>query len=142
MKILLIDDQESEFITLKMLLSGNDDLDLRFEWASNFNAGVQIIDLWTPDATLLDLNLGSDFLADRTIPEIPTIRHRTAVLGLTGIEDTGNGLWARCIEAGAMNFLQKSHYFNPDKLTRKSLMHAIFNSAKLWKEMNRVAKNT
>ena len=134
MKLLLIDDQQSAFTTLKKLLAGNDDLGFEFEWAADFETGLQIIDLWKPDTTLLDLNLGPNFLADKTISSIPLIADKTCVIAITALEDKRRLMWAQCLEAGAANFLQKEHYFNADVMTRKSLIHAIFNSAKYWKE--------
>lgn len=137
MKILIIDDEQSAFETLKLLLAGNPDLEFEYRWAERFDSGIEIIDEWSPDVCLLDLNLGVESLADRTMARIPSIARKTAVIAITALEDRGNFLWAKCIENGAVNFLQKSHYFNPDPLTRKSLMHAIFNSAKVWKEYER-----
>lgn len=137
MKLLLIDDQHSAFVTLKKLLDGKFDLGFEYEWAETFELGEQAVELWKPDIALVDLNLGAFCLADKTISLLPRISNKCAVVGITGEEDQGNFLWARCLEAGAMNFLQKEHYFDPDPLTRKSLMHAIFNSAKVWKEFKR-----
>ena len=131
-KILLIDDAKADHIVVCKILAPMLDNGIgQLQCVLTLAEGLRTITEWQPDITLLDLTFpktdtdpGST--AEQTIESIlPRMAPLTCTVILTGHEQE-TGIWSRCIQAGAMNFLQKQYYFDVER--KKAFWHAMITS--------------
>jgi signal transduction histidine kinase len=119
-QILLVDDEEDEYILARDLLFRAGDHTLILRWARTFDAGLEILDDGLVSVCLVDFRLGArtglEFVreAQARAPEIPLIL-------MTGFGD--RAVDAGAIEAGAVDYLDKSEL--TPALLERSIRHAI-----------------
>lgn len=104
-KVLLVDDDEDDFILTRDLLSEINKADYELDWASSFNEGLEIITKNEHDVYLIDYRLGERSGVE-LIQEFVKRGYRKPIIVLTGQESGGLDLLA--LKAGASDYLIKS----------------------------------
>jgi hypothetical protein len=119
-KILLVDDDEDDFIIVRDLISRIRGRQYRLEWINNYGAGLAAVQRAEHDICLLDYRLG-----ERTGLELlrasQKFSHRPPMILLTGQGD--REIDVEAMEAGASEYLIKGQ-LNPDMLER-AMRYAI-----------------
>jgi PAS domain S-box-containing protein len=124
-RVLLVDDEEDEFVLARDLLRRAGDGRFRLEWASTFDAGLDLLSVNTADVCLVDYRLGAetglDFIrAARSMSAVPLIL-------MTGRGD--RAIDADAIAAGAADYLDKAEL--TPALLERSIRYAIERATKL-----------
>src|SRR3989338_344872 len=122
-KLLLIDDDEDDFIITRDILRQNLDMPLELDWCNNFQQGLELVLREEHDLYLVDYRLG----ADSGLELIDNALQRGVVkpiILLTGQGDTH--LDASAIELGAADYLVKGQFDNRQLL--RSIRYAIDRS--------------
>lgn len=115
-RVLLIEDQESDYLLTRRMLSSCEIQSFDVQWANSWEAGIEAIRRGSHDVCLLDFRLGSgDGL--ELLKESRSIGCTAPVILLTGISD--HRLDLEAMEIGAADFLVK------DKLTPELLERSI-----------------
>jgi PAS domain S-box-containing protein len=115
-RVLLVEDQENDYLLTRRLLSSVENQSYNLEWVSSWQAGIESIRRCQYDVCLLDFRLGGgDGL--ELLKESREIGCKAPVILLTGIGDYRLDLEA--MELGASDFLIK------DQLTPALLERAI-----------------
>lgn len=104
-KVLLVDDDEDDFILTRDLLSEINKAEYELDWASSFNEGLEIITKNEHDVYLIDYRLGERSGVE-LIQEFVKRGYRKPIIVLTGQESGGLDLLA--LKAGASDYLIKS----------------------------------
>jgi signal transduction histidine kinase len=119
-KILLVDDDEDDFIIVRDLISRIQGRRYRLEWVNNYGAGLTAVQRGEHDICLLDYRLG-----ERTGLELlrasQKFSHRPPMILLTGQGDHDTDIEA--MKAGASEYLIKGQ-LTPDMLER-AMRYAI-----------------
>ncbi len=119
-KLLVVDDDEEDFLIVRDLLSKTKDKRFKLTWASTYEAGLDLVDQDGFAAILVDYNLrqrnGLDF-----IREVTDIHEDVPTILLTG--QGGYEVDVQAMEAGADDFLMKKE-INPPLLER-TIRYAI-----------------
>jgi signal transduction histidine kinase/DNA-binding response OmpR family regulator len=119
-KILLVDDDEDDFIIVRDLISRIRGRQYRLEWINNYGAGLAAVQRAEHDICLLDYRLG-----ERTGLELlrasQKFSHRPPMILLTGQGD--REIDVEAMKAGASEYLIKGQ-LNPDMLER-AMRYAI-----------------
>src|SRR6516162_2392084 len=130
-RVLLVEDQETDYLLTRRLLSSVENQSYDLEWADSWQAGIEAIRRCSHDVCLLDFRIGGgDGL--ELLKESRDIGCKAPVILLTGIGDYRLDLEA--MELGAADFLVK------DKLTPAFLERAIryaIAQSKALKELER-----
>lgn len=130
LRILLIDDDEDEYVILQGLISGKSrspifqPIDL--EWVSTYEDAVQAISVCTYDLFLVDFHLGQHNGLD-VLREAGTRGCPAPIIMLTGHGDYTTDLAA--MELGAADYLEKGQLTLP--LLERSIRYAIERSRTL-----------
>jgi PAS domain S-box-containing protein len=125
-RVLLIDDEEDEFILARDLLRRASGSRFSLEWASSFEAGLDVLDDIDVSVCLVDYQLGArtglDFVraAHAFFPDVPLIL-------MTG--RGGRTVDANAIEAGATDYLDKAEL--TPALLERSIRYAIERASTL-----------
>lgn len=144
LRVLLIDDDEEEFILIRDLLSDLEHQSLELEWVASYEAGLAAMQGSEYDAFLLDYRLGGhDGL--ELLQEARRLGSRAPVILLTGQGSHQVDLAA--MRAGAVDYLVKGQ-FAPDLLERTlryavertRTLEALRQSENALKEAQRIAK--
>lgn len=126
LRVLLVDDDEDEFILTGDLLAGAEDTNFELEWAENFEAGLEALARGRHDVYLVDHYLGArdglEFLA-----EASKLGYRVPVIVLTG--QSNQRLDLAAIHAGAADYLVKGQI--DARLLERSIRHALERSRAL-----------
>jgi two-component system, cell cycle sensor histidine kinase and response regulator CckA len=119
-KILLVDDDEDDYIILRDLIGRISNRRYQLEWVDNFEAGLAAVHRGEHDICLLDYRLG-----ERTglelLRESQPFSNRPPMILLTGQGD--HEIDIEAMKAGAAEYLIKGQ-FNPDMLER-TIRYAI-----------------
>ncbi len=103
--ILLVEDDEDDFLLASEFLSEIEDFEHRVEWATTFDAGVVALRQHTFDICLVDFRIGG-LTGIEFVEQVKEIANHVPVVFLTGMGDRQMDIAA--MEAGAYDFLQKS----------------------------------
>jgi two-component system, cell cycle response regulator len=113
-KLLVVDDDEEDFLIVRELLSKTKDKRFKLTWAPTYEAGLELVDQDGFSAILVDYNLnqrnGLDFIRD-----VVKHNHQVPTILLTGQGSYEIDLQAQ--QAGADDFLMKKE-INPPLLER------------------------
>jgi two-component system, cell cycle sensor histidine kinase and response regulator CckA len=118
-RVLLVDDEEDEFVLARDLLRRAGDGRFSLEWARTFEAGLDLLNVNDADVCLVDYRLGAatglDFIREaQTISTVPLIL-------MTGRGD--RSIDADAIAAGAADYLDKAEL--TPALLERSIRYAI-----------------
>jgi DNA-binding NtrC family response regulator len=123
-RVLLVEDQESDYLLTRAMLSRSQNQVFELTWADSWQAGMEAIRRCAHDVCLLDFRIGGgDGL--ELLKESRDIGCRAPVILLTGIADYK--LDVEAMELGAADFLVKDT-LTPELLERSirySLAHAV-----------------
>ncbi|HLA30381.1 MAG TPA: EAL domain-containing protein [Pseudomonas sp.] len=122
-KLLLIDDDEDDFIIIRDLLRQNPGIDLELDWCGGFQQGLAIVLRQEHDLYLVDYRLGADSgleLIDNALQQGVS----KPIILLTGQGDAR--LDASAIELGAADYLVKGQFDGRQLL--RSIRYAIDRS--------------
>ncbi len=115
-RILLIDDEEVDFVLTRKLLDQADAKGLELQWAATFDEGLAILERESCDACLLDYRLGERDGLD-LLREVARRGISVPIILLTGV---GNDQIDRnALELGAAGFLDKT------RLDARELLRAL-----------------
>jgi PAS domain S-box-containing protein len=115
-RVLLIEDEETDYLLTRRVLSSVENQSYEVEWAGSWGAGVEAIRRCAHDVCLLDFRIGGgDGL--ELLRESRDIGCKAPVILLTGIGD--HRLDVEAMELGAADFLLK------DKITPELLERSI-----------------
>ncbi|MGB4073449.1 EAL domain-containing protein [Pseudomonas sp.] len=122
-KLLLIDDDEDDFIIIRDLLRQNPGIDLQLDWCGGFRPGLEILLHQEHDLYLVDYRLGAESgleLIDNALQQGVS----KPIILLTGQSDAR--LDASAIELGAADYLVKGQFDSLQLL--RSIRYAIDRS--------------
>jgi signal transduction histidine kinase len=120
LKILLIEDDEDDYILTKEIIDEIPSNSYNLEWATNYEEGLNAMKSNSFDVFLLDYRLGKDSGLD-LLKKMNFVVESGPIILLTGQGD--RALDFEALEAGASDFLVKAE-LNPDLLDR-SIRYAI-----------------
>jgi signal transduction histidine kinase len=120
LKILLIEDDEDDYILTKEIIDEIPSNSYNLEWATNYEEGLNAMKSNSFDVFLLDYRLGKDSGLD-LLKKMNFVVESGPIILLTGQGD--RELDFEALEAGASDFLVKAD-LNPDLLDR-SIRYAI-----------------
>ena len=119
--VLLIEDDEDDYLITRALLSKAQSIDCNLEWAKSYDDGIEAITSGTYDACLVDYRLG----ARNGLDLLNEVKERGAVQApiilLTGQGDLEVDLNA--MQAGAADYLSKDEIDAP--LLERSIRYAV-----------------
>jgi signal transduction histidine kinase len=127
-QILLVDDEEDEYILARDLLARAGDPMWSLRWADTFDAGLEMLGDDLVSVCLVDFRLGARTGLD-FVREAHTRGSEIPLILMTGFGD--RAVDADAIEAGAVDYLDKSE-LTPAMLER-SIRHAIERASTLTK---------
>ena len=104
-KILLVDDDEEDYIITREVLSEIEDRRFDIEWVANYDAALEVIDTSRFDVCLVDYHLGARN-GLQLLSEVVGNGCKTPIILLTGQGDREVDIQA--MEAGAEDYLVKS----------------------------------
>ena len=104
--VLLIEDDEGDFIIARSLLEECEEYRFKIGWCQDFDAGINYLQQTPADAVLLDLSL-PDSQGWETFAKFHEKFPKTPVILLTGLAD--EDLSMRAVHEGAQDYLLKSH---------------------------------
>ena len=125
-RVLLVDDEEDEFILARDLLRRAGETRFSLEWASTYEAGLELLANGLTSVCLVDYQLGARTGLD-FVREAQTIATDVPLILMTGRGD--RSVDAHAIGAGAADYLDKSE-LTPALLDR-SIRYAIERAATL-----------
>src|SRR5271154_5455643 len=119
-KILLVDDDEDDYIITRDLIARIGDRRYHLDWINDYEAGLAAVRRAEHDICLLDYRLG-ERAGLELLRESPTFNGRPPVILLTGQGD--HEIDIEAMKAGAADYLIKSQ-LNTDTLDR-AIRYAI-----------------
>jgi len=132
-RILLIEDDEDDFILTRDLLSEIDGGDYRLDWARTYQDGLKQIQADSHDVYLIDYRLGADN-GLQLLRETVQAGTPAPIIMLTGFADREIDLAA--MQAGAADYLVKGHM--DGQLLERAIRYALERS-RLLKEIHELA---
>ncbi len=122
--ILLIDDDEDDYINLRDLFAEITRSKYKITWKSSYRAGLEALNEHHFDVCLLDYRLGEHTGID-LLNEVRTLGHLCPIILLTGHSDFDLDLQA--MQMGAAEFLIKGQLTAPllERTVRYSIKHAL-----------------
>ena len=122
-KVLLVDDDEDDFMLTKNLLFEIPDQKFSIDWASSFDSGLKEIERKHHDIYLIDYRLGKKTGVD-LLNKAAKIVHKKPIIMLTGKEDQKIDLDA--MKSGAADYLIKDKIdsFILERSIRYAIEHA------------------
>jgi PAS domain S-box-containing protein len=118
--ILLIEDDEDDYVLIRAMLSDTQETRYQLDWAPTFDAGLQALGREEHDAILLDYRLGVRSGFD-LLREAIAIGCRAPIIVLTG--QGAYSVDVEAMEAGAADYLDKAHLSAP--LLERSIRYAV-----------------
>jgi signal transduction histidine kinase len=119
-KVLLIEDDEDDYVILKNKLAEIQTIEYELEWADNFESGMESLSRQQHDVYLVDYNLGErnglEFLR-----EAVRLDCKAPIIVMTG--QGGHAVDVAAIESGATDYLPKGQI--TVGLLERSIRHAI-----------------
>ena len=119
-RVILIEDDEDDYVLVRDLLAEVSHVDYEVEWASGFEQALAAFDGPAHDACLLDYRLGERSGVD-LLYEAMGREYRVPIIFLTGQGDYE--VDAQALKAGAVDFLTKGEISGP--LLDRSIRYAI-----------------
>ncbi|WP_055073811.1 hybrid sensor histidine kinase/response regulator [Pseudanabaena sp. 'Roaring Creek'] len=119
--ILLIDDDEDDYLLTRDFLSESEQLEFKLDWSSNYRDGLAKIAENRHAAYLLDYRLGKENGLELMQEAISRGCNKPIIL-LTGVGDSQ--IDRQAMSAGASDYLIKGKFLNP-LLLERSILHAI-----------------
>lgn len=119
-RVLLVDDDEEDFIITRDLLSDIEHCYFDLDWVSNYSQALDVIGLLEHDVCLVDYRLGAATGVD-LLNEIDATNSPTPIILLTGQGDRQVDL--ESMKSGASDYLSKAR-LDPDLLER-SIRYSI-----------------
>lgn len=119
-KILLVDDDEDDYLLTKDLLSQVSSLSYDLEWISSYSDALKVINRIGHDICLFDYRLG-EYTGLDLLREAVSAGCKAPIILLTGQDD--NGIDIEAIKGGASDYLSKSGITAP--LLERSVRYAI-----------------
>ncbi|MBI5098873.1 MAG: EAL domain-containing protein [Nitrospirae bacterium] len=119
-KILLVDDDEDDYIMTRDLLSGVEGTHYELQWIKTYDSAVEIIDQKNHDVYLFDYHLGEHTGLELLLQVIKN-GCRAPIIMLTGQGD--KELDMQAMKTGAADYLVKGHINSP--LLERSIRYAI-----------------
>ncbi|WP_455231572.1 putative bifunctional diguanylate cyclase/phosphodiesterase [Geopseudomonas aromaticivorans] len=120
LRLLLIEDDEDDFLIIRDLLGEAGNLHYVLDWADSFERGRCAIDSGVHDLYLIDNRLGTDSGLELVRHAIARNMHQPLIL-LTGQDDSE--LDARALELGASDYLVKGQF--DGRLLGRSIRYAL-----------------
>jgi diguanylate cyclase (GGDEF)-like protein/PAS domain S-box-containing protein len=120
LRILLVEDDEDDFLITRDLLSDASPVETRLSWRDSFDDGIEALHSLTVDVALIDLRLGPDSGLD-LIQQARNEGITTPFILLTGQGD--DDLDVRAVELGAADYLTKGNIDSHTLL--RSIRYAI-----------------
>lgn len=120
LEILLIDDDEDDFVNIRDLLNEVSSSKYVLFWQSTYKEGIQALNRGGFDACLLDYKLGEKTGLE-LLSEVQSSASTCPIIFLTGLGDFD--LDMKAMESGASDYLVKSHLTSP--LLERSIRYAI-----------------
>ncbi|HEY8332145.1 MAG TPA: EAL domain-containing protein [Pseudomonas sp.] len=120
LRLLLIEDDEDDFLIIRDLLGEAGNLHYVLDWADSFERGRCAIDSGVHDLYLIDNRLGTDSGLELVRHAIARNMHQPLIL-LTGRDDSE--LDARALELGASDYLVKGQF--DGRLLGRSIRYAL-----------------
>ena len=122
--LLVIDDDEDQYVFLRHLLEHDAAQPYRFRWAATYAEGVAALDETPPDVALVDYRLGGRSGLDLIGEATARLQTRVPLVMLTGHGDRALDLQA--MEAGATDYLNRSELTGEilDRTLRYAVRHA------------------
>ena len=120
LKVLLIEDDEDDYILVSSLLSEISPTDYVITWAASYDAGLEQVDRDAADICLLDYRLG-DRNGLELLHRMTESGYRTPVILLTGQDDYSVDMEA--MRSGAADYLVKQHINAP--LLERSIRYSL-----------------
>jgi PAS domain S-box-containing protein len=118
--VLLVEDDEDDYVITKALLSRAESIDCNLDWASSYDEGLDAILSGEYDACLVDYRLGAHTGLD-LLHAVNERGNRTPIILLTGQGDLEIDLTA--MAAGAADYLSKEEIGAP--LLERSIRYAV-----------------
>jgi len=125
-RVLLVDDEEDEFVLARDLLRRAGGARFRLEWASTFEAGLELLNDGLTSVCLVDYQLGGRTGLD-FVREAQAVATDVPLILMTGRGD--RSVDAHAIGAGAADYLDKSEL--TPALLERSIRYAIERAATL-----------
>jgi PAS domain S-box-containing protein len=120
LKILLIDDDEDDYLIVRDLLHEQTSTRIQLDWVASYAAGLDALTQAQHDAYLVDFRLGEhDGL--ELIAMAQTLGCSAPLILLTGVDDRATDL--RALQVGATDYLVKSQISAP--LLERTLRYAV-----------------
>jgi PAS domain S-box-containing protein len=119
-KILLIDDDEDDYVLIRDMLSETQQAGYKLDWAPTFDAGLQALGREEHDAILLDYRLGPRSGLE-LLREAMTRGFRAPIIVLTG--QGAYSVDVEAMRAGAADYFDKAQLTVP--LLERSLRYAV-----------------
>lgn len=123
-RVLLVDDEENEFLLLRSTLADIRGTRFELDWAPSYGEGLKRICDGGYDAHLIDYRLGA-FTGVDLLREARASGSQGPLIMLTG--DASRVVDMEAMEAGATDFLQKGK--TPPELLERTLRYAITHTA-------------
>ncbi len=120
-KVLLVDDDEDDYIVTRDFLSEAEQFDFQLDWVDNFQSGLQEIAKNQHDVYLLDYRLGKENGLDLLQAAVKNGCAKPIVL-LTGLGD--HEIDQQAMKSGASDYLEKGQMLSTILLER-AILHAI-----------------
>jgi PAS domain S-box-containing protein len=117
--VLLIDDDEDDFVLIESYLAPSEDGQFQLSWVRTFDEGLQALRQGRHDVFLVDFRLGADN-GLRLLEQLQEEGLHRPVIILTGAG--GGDLDQAALRAGAFDYLDKSTYSEAD--LRRSIRYA------------------
>lgn len=122
--LILVEDDETDFVIFKGMLSRIQQIKFQLEWASSFQKGVELLDRDIPDILLLDYRLGKGANAPTGLDFIKEVNRRELNVPIVVLTGTGSyAIDVQAMELGAVDYIPK-HSLSPDLLER-SVRYAL-----------------
>lgn len=141
LRVLLIDDEKDIFECLKSVVTKIPPLPVDLIYSSALDAGMELALETRPDVVLLDLHFTDDVTQreadyDRTAKAISMIWAFSQISAVVIFSGVGTaGLWSQCACQGALDFLPKSVFIDPDDARRAELMRCMWNAINVRKAL-------
>lgn len=120
LRVLLVDDDEDQYVLTKELLDGSASWEFEIDWAANFDDGLRLLESARYDVALIDYRLGEHNGVELIRSDIMRSANVPAIM-LTGDRDTGIDFEA--MAAGAVDFVVKSEVTAP--MLKRALRYAV-----------------
>ena len=121
-RVLVVDDDEDDYLITRQLLSGIDGQKFDLDWVSTYHAGLEAIAGDQHDVYLLDYRLGDRDGLELLREALGNGAHGPMIL-MTGLADHDHDVDVEAMRAGAMDYLVKGRI--DSALLERSIRYAL-----------------